>query len=180
MGTMEAIEPEPAAEFPLAAIAPADRLSALYELHAPAALGFAFLICGNRELADDAVQEAFERLMTRFGGLRRPDAFSAYLQRTVLNVLRARARSEQRSREREKAHVSSLSGSIEAVDVDADGRLWAALQALPERQRAAVVCRFWMDLSERDTARVLGCRRGTAKSLLSRALASMREMIADG
>jgi len=177
---MEAVEPDPAAELPLVAIARTDRLSALYERHAPGALGFAYLICGDRELADDAVQEAFERLMNRFGGLRRPDAFAAYLRRTVLNVLRARARSEERAKAREQAHVRSVNRQIETGDADPEGRLWAALQALPERQRAAVVCRYWMDLSERDTARALGCRQGTVKSLLSRALASMRETIGDG
>jgi RNA polymerase sigma factor (sigma-70 family) len=53
--------------------------------------------------------------------------------------------------------------------------LWAALQQLPYRQRAALVLRFYGDLSERDAAAVLGCRTGTVKSLVHRGLAAMRE-----
>jgi len=162
-----------------------DRLDALYTRHRSAAFGFAYLVCGDRDRADDAVQEAFERVMRRGGRLRRPEAFSAYLHKTVLNVLRSRARSESRARDREVRHASAT-GHLSptgheppAVDVDPDGRLWAALQALPDRQRAAVVCRIWLDLSEADTAQVLGCRPGTVKSLLSRGLASIRETITD-
>jgi RNA polymerase sigma factor (sigma-70 family) len=50
-----------------------------------------------------------------------------------------------------------------------------ALEDLPDRQRAAIVLRFYEDLSERDTARVLGCRIGTVKSAVSRGLKHMRE-----
>ncbi len=159
----------------------ADRLGALYDQYASAAFGFAYLVCGDRDLADDAVQDAFERVMSRFGGLRRPEAFSAYLHRTVLNVLRARARSDQRARHREDVHSAGVAVSrAQPIEVDPDGRLWTALQALPERQRAALVCQFWMDLSERETARVLRCRPGTVKSLRSRGLASIREAMSDG
>jgi RNA polymerase sigma factor (sigma-70 family) len=160
----------------------ADRIAELYARHAPGAFGFALVVCGSREAADDAVQEAFERVMGRLGDIRAPDAFAAYLRRTVLNVLRARGRSDQRQRDREEAHVRNLTvgGTYRGDAVDPDGRLWSALQALPERQRAALVCRFWLDLSERDTARVLGCRPGTVKSSLSRGLASIREVMSHG
>ena len=163
------------------------RIAELYERHAPSALGFAYLVCGDRELAADAVQEAFERVMGRLGDLRSADAFGAYLRRTVLSVLRSQGRSSQRQQRREAAHAldptrvtatTTIGGR--ADDVDPDGRLWAAIRDLPERQRAAVACRYWLDLSERDTARVLRCRPGTVKSLLSRALASIREEITDG
>jgi RNA polymerase sigma factor (sigma-70 family) len=176
---MEMVEPD--AVSAEAVVERADRLAALYDRHASAAFGFAYLVCGDRDLADDAVQEAFERVMSRLGGLRRPEAFSAYLQRTVLNVLRARARSDQRARRREEMHSTGLAVSNgEPVEIDPEGRLWAALQALPERQRAAVICQFWMDLSERETARVLRCRPGTVKSLRSRGLTSIREAMSDG
>jgi RNA polymerase sigma factor (sigma-70 family) len=181
---MDIVEPEAVAAeaaLDLVTAEPADRLAELYQLHASGALGFAYLLCGDRAVADDAVQEAFERVMGRLGNLRSPDAFAAYLRRTVLNVLRTRARAEQRARRREEVHVRDLSPRRAGADVDADpdGRLWSALQGLPDRQRAAVVCRYWADLSERDTARVLRCRPGTVKSLLSRGLASLRESMGD-
>ncbi len=180
---MDVVEPDLTADAALAAdpapaISPAepDRIRhALYARHRPAAFGFAYLVCGDRDRADDAVQEAFERVMRRGGRLRRPEAFGAYLHKTVLNVLRSRARSETRARDREVRHASatghlSPAGSRSPVsDADPDGQLWAALEALPDRQRAAVVCRIWLDLSEADTASVLGCRPGTVKSLLPRA-----------
>jgi RNA polymerase sigma factor (sigma-70 family) len=176
---MSAVDPDLAV--PQVTVEDADRLAALYGLHAPSAVGFAYLVCGDRDQADDAVQEAFERVMVRLGRLRSPEAFSAYLNRTVLNVLRAGGRSDQRARRREEGHARERAGaSVDLTDVDPDGRLWAALQSLPERQRAALVCRFWLDLSERDTARVLRCRPGTVKSLRSRGLDAIREAMSDG
>ncbi len=183
---MDMVEPDLSADAatPLAPIE-RDRLDALYTRHRRAAFGFAYLVCGDRDRADDAVQEAFERVMRRGGRLRRPEAFGAYLHKTVLNVLRSRARSESRARDREVRHASAA-GHLSptdleppASDADPDGRLWTALQGLPDRQRAAVVCRIWLDLSEADAAGVLGCRPGTVKSLLSRGLASIRETITD-
>jgi RNA polymerase sigma-70 factor (ECF subfamily) len=174
---------EAVAENPVAAPVPAGRdLGALYELHAGPARRFAFLICGDRELAADAVQDAFVRVTSRFGDLRSEDAFALYLRRTVLNVLRNRARQAGREHARLERHArlvgsEELARGADAVAVDPD--LWRALQALTDRQRAAVVCRYWLDLSERETARVLGCRPGTVKSLLSRALASLREVLPD-
>jgi RNA polymerase sigma factor (sigma-70 family) len=55
--------------------------------------------------------------------------------------------------------------------------LWPALQALPPRTRAVIVLRYWLDLSEWDTASVLGCSVGTVKSTASRGLARLRELI---
>jgi RNA polymerase sigma factor (sigma-70 family) len=57
--------------------------------------------------------------------------------------------------------------------------MWDALQRLPERQRAAIVLRYYEDLTEARTADVLGCRVGTVKSLVSRGLARLREEMAD-
>lgn len=62
-------------------------------------------------------------------------------------------------------------------DVALREQLWAALRELPYRQRCALVLRFYEDVSEREAARLLGCRVGTAKSLVHRGLLSMREQI---
>jgi RNA polymerase sigma-70 factor (ECF subfamily) len=61
------------------------------------------------------------------------------------------------------------------VAADERARLLALVEALPEEQRLAVVCRYLLDLSEEETAAVLGVRRGTVKSRLTRALERMRE-----
>lgn len=156
-----------------------DRMTDLYVRHAPMARRFAFLLCGDAHQADDAVQEAFLRVLGRFGELRSEGAFPAYLRRTIVNVLRTQARREARDRERAAAHDRMQAVRSAEVDVVGDELLWQALSALPDRQRVALVCRFWLDLSEAETSAVVGCRRGTVKSLLSRGLAALREVVAD-
>jgi RNA polymerase sigma factor (sigma-70 family) len=61
-------------------------LAELYERHAPAAGRLAYLLTGDRTLAEDLVQEAFVRVVGRFRHLRVPDAFEAYLRRTIVNL----------------------------------------------------------------------------------------------
>ncbi len=148
---MDLVEPDLSADavdptevIPASARSGPDRLDALYARHRSAAFGFAYLLCGDRDRADDAVQEAFERVMRRGGRLRRPEAFGAYLNKTVLNVVRSRARSESRARARELRHateaghlrgpVPAQAAAMPAPDADPDGRLWAALQDLPDRR----------------------------------------------
>ena len=63
-----------------------------------------------------------------------------------------------------------------SVSLGAD-ELFDVLDALPARQRAAIVLRYWDDLDEREIAEVLGCRPGTVGSLLHRAVARLREVI---
>jgi len=64
-------------------------------------------------------------------------------------------------------------------DVAEQDELWRALQQLPHRQRAAIVLRFYEDLSEGETARVLGCAVGTVKSSVARGLRRLREEMVD-
>ncbi|HEX5951155.1 MAG TPA: sigma-70 family RNA polymerase sigma factor, partial [Actinomycetota bacterium] len=61
-------------------------LAELYVRHGPAAQRLAFLLTGDRAQAEDLVQEAFVRVVGRFGHLRVPDAFAAYLRRTIVNL----------------------------------------------------------------------------------------------
>ncbi|MDQ1679273.1 MAG: hypothetical protein QOI42_132, partial [Frankiaceae bacterium] len=109
--------------------------------------------------------------------LRDPDAFGGYLRRAVVNA----AMSAHRRRRVATAFVSrgpDVSGAAEAdpaaLVTDAH-TLAGALAGLPERQRAAIVCRFYLDMSEAQTADALACRPGTAKALVSRGLAALRE-----
>jgi RNA polymerase sigma factor (sigma-70 family) len=67
-------------------------LEDLYVRHAPAALRLAFFLTGDRELAQDLVQDAFVRIAGRFGHLRTPDAFEAYLRRTIVNLFTSHLR----------------------------------------------------------------------------------------
>src|SRR2546423_9163703 len=68
------------------------RLDDLYRRHAPDAVRLAYLLTGDRALAEDLVQEAFVRMFGRFRDLRNPDAFGAYLRKTVVNLTRSHFR----------------------------------------------------------------------------------------
>jgi RNA polymerase sigma factor (sigma-70 family) len=82
------------------------------------------------------------------------------------------------SKERAYVEGARVGGELGSEpDVALREQLWAALRELPYRQRCALVLRFYEDLSERETARLLGCRVGTVKSLVHRGLSSMREQI---
>jgi len=150
------------------------RLAELYARHLGGAVGLAYLLTGDRHLAEDLAQEAFVRLAGRFGHLRNPDAFEPYLRRTVVNLFT----SHLRRRRLERAYLRSEAGRPEPAtpgpDVGLTDELWATLQRLPERQRAAVVLRFYEDLSEREVAGVLGCSVPAAKSLVARAMETLR------
>jgi RNA polymerase sigma-70 factor (sigma-E family) len=155
------------------------RLAQLYVQHAPDAIRVAYLLTGERALAEDLVQEAFVRLAGRFTDLRNPDAFPGYLRKTVVNLSRMHFRRRKVERaylEREREQPIAAEPPPEVEEYESMKR---ALLLLPERQRAALVLRFYEDLSERDTAEILGCRSGTVKSLVFRGLASLRAELGD-
>ena len=156
------------------------RLEDLYRRHAAESRRLAYLLTGDRAEADDVVQDAFVRLSGRLFVLRSPEASGAYLRRVVVNTVLSRSRSRRRRQARED-RVARLSAPADvwAGHEPPDGPLWDALQRLPERQRAAIVLRHWLDLSEERTAELLGCPPGTVKSQVSRGLATMRETMND-
>ena len=153
-------------------------LDRLYRTHAPAALRFALMLTGERELSEDLVQEAFVRVAAKLDSLREPDAFGAYLSRAVANLAKSHFRHQQVVARHERTiDVSSL--VVHPVDVVASDTLLIALRRLPMRQRAAIVLRYYNDATHDDIARILDVPLGTAKSLLSRGLAKLREGVRD-
>ena len=153
-------------------------LAELYERHAPAAVRLAYLITGDRERSRDIAQEAFVRVAARFRHLRFPDAFDAYLRRTVVNLCTSQFRRERLERdylERERSHAVEVAS--DQPDLGARDELVRALRRLPARQRAAVVLRYYEDLSERETAEILRCSVSAVKSLVTRAFETLRDRI---
>jgi len=148
-------------------------LGNLYVRHAPEGIRLAFLLTGDRALAEDLVQEAFARLVGRLRHLRDPGAFGAYLRRTIVNL----ATSHFRHRLVERTYLERLAGTP-AVETnpseDLDETIHQALLRLPERQRTAMVLRFYEDLSDVQTAEILRCSPGTVRSLLSRGMNTLR------
>ena len=153
-------------------------LADLYERHAPAAVRLAFLVTGDRERSRDIAQEAFVRVAARFRHRRFPDAFDAYLRRTVVNLCTSRFRHERVEREyveREGGRRSPT--TVEPPDLETRDELARALRSLPARQRAAVVLRYYEDLGEEGVADALRCSVPAARSLLTRGMQTLRTMV---
>ena len=114
----------------------------------------------------------------RYRDLRNPDAFAAYLRKTVVNL----SRSHFRRLRVERTYIQ-LEGSGPAPaspELGTREEIWQALLALPERQRTAIVLRFYEDLSEAETAEAMRCPRGTVKSHVSRGIERLRRDMAEG
>ena len=138
----------------------------VFDRHADAAFALAYRMCGRRSTAEDVVQDSFVRIHPRFDQL---DAPAAYLRRTVTNA----CYSYHRRRGREEAYRER---PRPVADPEHDD-MWDALARLTPRRRAALVLRYYLDLSEADIADALGCRKGTVKSLTHRALADLRSVL---
>jgi len=129
----------------------------LYQQHAPAALRVAYLLTGDHALAEDLVQDAFVRVIGRFGQLRDEIGFDAHLRRAVVNLSCGTVRRRRVERE-----------GLEDRD-----ELWSRLDSVAPRQRAALVLRYYEDLSEEQAAQVLGCSTRALRSLTSRGLQAL-------
>jgi len=154
------------------------RLGELYLRHGASATRLAYLLVGDRALAEDLAQEAFVRMAGLFLDLRDPQGVEAYLRKTVVNL----SRMHFRRRRVERAYLERQAGRPDPVwepDPATRETLRRALFKLPERQRAAIVLRFYEDLSEARTAETLRCRPGTVKSLVSRGLQTLRNEVGD-
>lgn len=152
------------------------RLTRLYEQHIGGAESLAYLITGDAALAQDVAQEAFLRVAGRFTHLRRPEGFGPYLRKTVLNLCRShlrRARLERTVLERHRESSAREDPGVEHRD-----ELIRALLALPYRQRAAIVLRFYEDLSEERTGELLRCSSRAVNALVSRGMSTLRQRLA--
>lgn len=125
----------------------------------------AFLIVGSVEHAEDIAQDAFLELYQRWASVNEP---GAYVRRAVIN----RSLSAQRRRAHERKYLSTLRRTH---FVDQDDPTWKSIDALPVRQRAALVCTYYLQLTSAEAAAALNCRPATVRSLLSRALSTLRK-----
>ncbi len=141
----------------------------------------AYLIAGAAADAEDAAQEGFVKAWYAIGRFRAGAAFRPWLLAIVANEARNRRRSHRRQDDLVlRAATDRPSGDaapspeVAALEHEQRRVLLAALNRLAERDRAVIAARFFLELSERETAAVLGCRPGTVKSRISRALARLR------
>jgi RNA polymerase sigma factor (sigma-70 family) len=150
-------------------------MHSLYREHAQRAVKLAYFMVGDHDLAEDLVQDAFIRVFGRWAELKEPQAFSAYLDKTVVNLSRKyfrRRHVERRYLERERA-LSSQRVS-QNPDVETRDELWTALNLLPRRQQIALVLRFYADMSEAEIAETMSTSLSAAHSLVTRGLQTLR------
>ena len=158
-------------------------LVARYTLRAHRA---AFLL-GAGEEADDVVQEAFVKAFRHLSRFRAGAPFGPWLLRIVANETRNLTRSRRR-REALALRLGTAAPEGTAADGPADevlaaerrSRLVVAVNALPDRERQVLVCRYFLDLSEAETAQVLAWPLGSVKSCKSRALNRLRGLLEPG
>lgn len=147
--------------------------------HTPALLRTAYLLTGDGSRAEELVQDTLVRLYPKWDRVEEADVPLAYVRRSLTNGY---INSQRRAARREFAYedvperLDDRDTTAQLADRD---ELWAGLRLLPDRQRAALVLRFFEDLSDEDTAATLGCRVGTVRSLVSRGLAALRAQMAD-
>lgn len=154
------------------------RLDDLYVRHFPGAVQLGYLLTGQREVAEDLAQEAFIKVAGRFRHLRDPEAFPAYLRRTVVNLHTSRLR--RLGREQSVMARTRPQRAITMPPIEERESLWRFVLTLPARQRAALVLRYYEDLSERQTADVLRCSVPAVKALVGRALDALRRDVGSG
>jgi RNA polymerase sigma-70 factor (sigma-E family) len=137
-------------------------------------LRVAFLLAGSNHEAEDLLQSALLRVMRRWDRIEDP---VPYVRRTLINLHVTRWR-RHRARELVMPYVPDRPVHDAADRVSVREVLLSALRALPPRARAVIVLRYWVDLTESETAATLGCSVGSVKSQASRGLARLRHALA--
>ena len=154
-------------------------VSELFAVHHRRLVGLAALLVDDRQVAEDVVQDAFAALHRHWRRLRDPNAAVTYLNRAVVNggrdALRRKGRAQRatlRLVPRSEELESAEQGVVAHQEAD---RMWAAVTALPMRQRQVLVLRYYLDQSEVEIAETLRISRGSVKQHASRGLAALAQ-----
>ena len=150
----------------------------LVERHQTELYRYAFAMLRDREAAEDAVQDAFERALTALG--RYPEErlrgirLRAWLYRVTLNVVRNALRRNRRETPEDPEKLSELAGVASGEGREETMDVLAALGRLPERQRTAIALRYLQDMPYAEVAAVTGWPEATARTLARRGLGRLR------
>jgi RNA polymerase sigma factor (sigma-70 family) len=142
-----------------------------FEAHYVPMLRISTLLAGGSPNAEDIVQDVFVRSASHLPGLD-PAEVRPYLRTAIINAWR----NERRRLAAEARKQRAIASSIDPTVTSDDG-LWAEIVALPPRQRACLVLRYYEGLPEREVATILDCSVGTVKSQTSRALDKLRRVV---
>jgi RNA polymerase sigma-70 factor (sigma-E family) len=140
-----------------------------------ALLRTAYLLTGNRADAEDLLQTSLAKTYLAWDRIREREALDGYVRRVMVNTQTSFWRRRRVDEKPTDDLPEGPPGRDATADLDLHDALWTALASLPRKQRAAVVLRYYEDLSEAETAAVLGVSVGTVKSSTSRALAKLRD-----
>ena len=161
-----------------------DAYEALVANYQQLAFRVAYVITRDAGEAQDATQDAFVRAYYALDRFRSGSSFKPWLLRIVANQARNRRRSAGRRLElatrvggSRPSGDAAPSPEVAALAGETRAELLDAIESLREEERLAVIFRYFFDLTEAEMAEAMGCRRGTVKSRLSRALSNLRRTV---
>ena len=140
----------------------------------PALLRTAYLLTGDHHSAEDLVQLTLAKVYLSWDKVQRREVIDGYARRILINENNSIWRRAWKKREVTIDQVPERAPFHDTYDEGQGSVLWDFVQTLPKKQRAVIVLRYYEELSEAETADVLGISVGTVKSQASRALASLR------
>jgi RNA polymerase sigma-70 factor (sigma-E family) len=164
----------------------AQQVTALYQVHALSLVRLAVVMLGDAGRAEDMVQDAFLGLYRRWDSLSDTTRALAYLRSSVLNgcrtVLRQRVRHDRMALHDRISPAEPDTESAEAMALigEEQREVLRAVRRLPDRQREAVVLRYYLEMTEEQAADAMGVSRGTVKSATSRGIAALGRMLKEG
>ncbi|GAA3636565.1 SigE family RNA polymerase sigma factor [Kineosporia mesophila] len=153
-------------------------VGALFHQHQIQMVRVATVLVRDPAVAEDVVQDAFLAVYANWSRIREKDEAVRYLHRSVVNVARNRLR--RRSvveRLKSLRHHDEVSAEDRALGAGLPSALLVAVAELPRRERETVLLRYYLDLSEKETAEALGLRPGSVKGYASRGLAKLRSVL---
>lgn len=145
----------------------------------PALLRTAYLLSSDHHGAEDLVQVTLAKVYLTWTKVHTREAIDGYARRILINEHNSLWRRAWKKRETVSAEIPEWIPTHDTYDEGRNSALWKLVKTLPRRQRAAVVLRYYEELSEAETADVLRCSVGTVKSQTSRALATLRASAPD-
>ena len=148
-------------------------------LHArqPSLLRTAYLLTGDRHQAEDVLQTSLAKLYLAWDKVDDRNSVDAYVRRIMVNENNSLWRRGWKKREYATEVLPEGAPHVDEYDEGRSAALWDVVRTLPPKARAVVVLRYYEQLSEAETADVLGISAGTVKSQCSRAIAALRERV---
>ena len=155
-------------------------VAALYDAAAVGLIRLAYLMLGDRPAAEDVVQDAFCGLYRNWGRLADHDRALAYVRSSVLNGSRSALRRAATGRRLTTYQPPVASAEATALGHEERREVMQAVRRLPDRQREALVLRFYLDLPEAEIARIMGLRPSSVRSATHRALKALGLSLGEG